>query len=871
MKGYIGIFLLSLAIICASCTNFRKSEEKTTTGEKISAQADSKIEEKTTAGEIKPAQADSKIKEKTTAGEKTSAQADSKIKEKTTAGEKTSAQADSKIPAPLTWPRLLENEKGTLKVYQPQIDKWEKGVIKYRMAIELTLKNAPKPDYGAIWVKANTDTDLDERLVRIKDLKVSNISIQWTDAEKIKRLEKFINNTLKGKEHIVSLDRILADTAKDPDIMPVRKTKVKMDPPQIIVSQEPAVLLIVDGAPALQPIADTGLSFVVNANMDLFHAASLKKYYLFIGEQWLSSSTLDKGWQNNIIPPDAFKKIPDDYERAYVKDLLRTKSDNKVKVIWAKPPAELILIDGEPSTESIPGTNLMFVKNTEQNIFIHKSEGLYYYLSAGRWFKSKRLKGPWTSAGSKLPEDFSKIPEKSPKTFVRVSVPGTAEAKEAVVESQIPRKITVQRKNTTVDVEYHGEPQFESIEGTELAYAVNTMSDVIRYKDKYYCCYQGVWFISKKPKGKWKVCDTIPSEIYKIPPSNPKHNITYVDVQKYDSETVTFGYTSGYTGSYVNGDTVVQGTGHHYSSTVYYHNGYPYYYWYPYTYSTWGFSYYYYGGPYYYYPYYHYPYYDFHDIAYKTNFEGKYGSGTNYRYGPWSETHYEGKIGDTNIKTEQYRTPYDSWGETTLTRGDDWAETHRYSNNKGTVRSIETSKGGAGVRFKRDNHRGGIYESGDGDLYAGRDGNVYKKDENGWSKREGGEWNEVNRDNKESLKTKRGEGSTLSPEKQAGLQERFKGKTDSKRSYTNRDLDRYKSNYRGPDTKKPERSKTYGTGGSRTYRDLNRDLNKNHSARNRGTQRTRNYHSGSSRRSGSRSFGGRGRSGGGRRGGGRRR
>jgi hypothetical protein len=799
--------------------------------------------------------------------------------EKTKSDVKKASQTTSKIPAPLIWPRLLEHEKGTLKVYQPQIEKWEKGVMKYRMAFEVTLKKDPKPVYGALWVKANTDTDLDERLVRIRDIKVSNISIQLSDVEKVKKLEKFINDKLKGKEHIVSLDRVLADTAKDPEIMAVRKTKVNMDPPQIIVSHEPSVLLIVDGAPALQPIEDTGLSFVVNANMDLFYAASFKKYYLFIGEQWLSSSTLAKGWQSNIIPPDAFKKIPDDYERSYVKDLLQTKSDKKVEVILATPPTELILIDGDPSTESIPGTNLMFVKNTEQNIFINQSEGLYYYLSAGRWFKSKRLEGPWTSVGSKLPEDFSKIPDKSPKAFVKVSVPGTAEAKEAVDEAQIPRKITVKRKKTTVDVEYHGKPQFKSIEGTTLAYAVNTMRDVIRYDDKYYCCYQGVWFISKKPKGKWKVCDTVPNEIYKIPPSNPKHNITYVNVQKFDSETVTFGYTSGYTGSYVSGDTVVQGTGHNYSSSVYYYNGYPNYYWYPYTYSTWGYSTYYYGGPYYYYPYYSYPYYDYHDYGYKTKHDGKYGSGHTYHYGPYSETHYSGKIGDTKFETEQYRTPYDSWGETTLKRGDDWAKTQRYSNDKGTVRSIETSKGGTGVSFRGDNHKGGIYKSGNDDLYAGKDGNIYKRDEDGWSKRENGNWNEVSRDNKQDLKTKRAEGSKLSPEKQAGLQERVKEKTGSNRSYTNRDIEQYKSKKRNTDTKKlggsktyrSGNSKTYRPGGSKTYRDLNRDLNRDYSARKRGTQRTRKSYSSSSRRSGSRSYGGRSRSGGSRRGGGGRR
>ena len=97
---------------------------------------------------------------------------------KTIPGKNKSAQTASKIPAPLTWPRFLEHEKGTLKVYQPQIEKWKKGTMKYRMAIEIILKADPKPVYGALWLKANTDTDLDERLVRIKDIKVLNISIQ---------------------------------------------------------------------------------------------------------------------------------------------------------------------------------------------------------------------------------------------------------------------------------------------------------------------------------------------------------------------------------------------------------------------------------------------------------------------------------------------------------------------------------------------------------------------------------------------------------------------------------------------------------------------------------------------------------------------
>jgi hypothetical protein len=788
------------------------------------------------------------------------------VEEKTTPGKKKSAQTASKIPAPLSWPRLLEHEKGTLTVYQPQIEKWENEVMKYRMAIKIVLKEDSEPVFGALWINSNTDTDLDERLVRIRDIKVSNISIQGKDPEKVKNLETFINDNLKGKEHIVSLDRVLADTAKDPEIISVRKTNVRMAPPQIMVSYKPAVLLIVDGDPVLQPIADLDLSFVANANMDLFYVASLKKYYLFIGEQWLSSSALDKEWKSNIRPPDVFKKIPDDYERVYVKDLLNTKSKTKVVVILATPPAELILLDGEPSTKSIPGTNLMFVKNTEQNLFINKSDGFYYYLSSGRWFQSKRLEGPWTAVGKNLPEDFSKIPDDSPKAFVRVSVPDTPEAKEAVVEAQLPRKITVKRSSAKVEVIYHGDPKFENIEGTKLKYGVNTNKDVIWCKGSYYCCYEGVWFVSTQPDKSWQVCDSVPDEIYTIPVTNPKYYLTFVRVYESDSQTVTFGYTSGYTGSYVSGNTVVQGTGHHYSSTVYYYNGYPHCYWYPYTYSCWGYSYYYYGGPYYYYPYYRYPYYGYYDYGYTTKHEGKYGSGTTYHYGPYSKTEYKGQRGDTKFETERYRTPYDRWGETTIKRGDDWVETRYYSNNKGTVRSIETSEGGSGVRFKGDDHSGGVYRSGDDDLYVGKDGNIYKRDEDGWSKHEIGGGDKVSHYNKDSLETKRTEGSKLSPEKQSELQERSKEKSGSNRSYTNQDLDQYKSKKSSSDTRELGSSKTYRTEGeSKTYQDLNRELNRDHSARQRGSQRTRSYNSSSSRRSDNRSFDRRSRSGGGRR------
>jgi hypothetical protein len=374
-----------------------------------------------------------------------------------------------------------------------------------------------------------------------------------------------------------------------------------------------------------------------------------------------------------------------------------------------------------------------------------------------------------------------------------------------------------------VDVKYHGDPEFRSLEGTKLAYAINTTKDVFKFEKKYYCCYEGVWFISKKPDDSWEVCDTVPDEIYSIPATHPKHYVTYVYVYHYDMKTVTFGYTSGYTGTYVSeAGTVVQGTGHNYVSYTYYYNGYPYYYWGPYTYWYWGYGYYYYGGPYYYYPYH----------GYTTYHYGQYGSGYTYHYGNQSLTQYSGSYKGVDFKTEQYRGPYGQWGESEFTRGDDWVKTWHQSSGGRTTGGIETSRGGKGFVAKGDEHQGGIYKSGENNLYVGKDGKLYRRDEDGWSKREDGGWYPVSRDEiaskdrpdtREGLKTKKDKISNTDGDFRRSERE------------SSRRIDRSRGDF--------ESTRKHG------------DLNRQRYSRERGSQRTRQHYSRPSHRSGGRSFG----------------
>lgn len=112
---------------------------------------------------------------------------------------------------------------------------------------------------------------------------------------------------------------------------------------------------------------------------------------------------------------------------------------------------------------------------------------------------------------------------------------------------------------------YAGEPKFEPIADTDLKYAVNTGTAVFQEGTKYYAVDQGIWYEADSPNGPWQVSANPPKEVDKIPPSNPWYNAKYVKVYESTDDTVTMGYTPGYTGSYVDNGTVVYGTGYDYA------------------------------------------------------------------------------------------------------------------------------------------------------------------------------------------------------------------------------------------------------------------------------------------------------------------
>ena len=95
----------------------------------------------------------------------------------------------------------------------------------------------------------------------------------------------------------------------------LKTTEVARDPtrrgvenpsPRIIVSQVPAVLVVVDGAPVLRPLQGTTLQRVVNTRALIVHDASL--YYLYLANHWFQSTTLEGSWSNASAPNPSSSK-----------------------------------------------------------------------------------------------------------------------------------------------------------------------------------------------------------------------------------------------------------------------------------------------------------------------------------------------------------------------------------------------------------------------------------------------------------------------------------------------------------------------------------------------------------------------------------
>jgi hypothetical protein len=693
-----------------------------------------------------------------------------------------------------SWPRTMTSGSDSFLIYQPQVEKWEANRIYLYSAAELKTGKHSAAKYGVVWFNARTEVDKINRLVTLDQMQLTKVKFPAA-TDKEAALTALLQKKLPGATKTISLDRLQAALEAAGD--EIKGVEVKNDPPKVIVTGKPSLLVLIDGKPQLREVQGTKLQRVINTKAILLFDNAKKTYYLRVQDWWLQAEDLEGPWSYAEKLPDDMKKAeeyvvkeaatqtPQNDQSSKPPSLKDAGKNAEIPVVYVEfGPAELIETKGEPQYKPIPGTGLEYAENTNGNVF--RFSGRYYILISGRWFGSTSLQGPWTFvSGSDLPADFAKIPLTDPKSTVLASVSGTPQAQEAVIANSIPQTASITRSEAELDVKYDGEAVFVPIQGTSMSYAQNTSSPVIKVSDNnYYCVEAGVWFKGSTPQGPWRVADSVPEEIYTIPPSSPIYYVTYVKIYGSTPDIVYVGYTPGYYGTVVSSSstTVVYGTGWYYAPYI----GPTVWYGWPYTYgvgagftytstSGWSFGF---GYGYSYYPWYYpwwgpmgyygygwYPHYGWGawggaavanvygvwgntaysrtGAAWANPYTGNYGGATRgaYHNNQTGRSTVAGRGSNTNIYT----------GNTAGYRGG-----ATYNPNTGIVAgggagyagNIYSGQGTAGRGgFAYNTNTGAGVAAGKDNIYAGKDGTVYRYNrQNGdWSSNSGNGWNSANR------------------------------------------------------------------------------------------------------------------------------
>jgi hypothetical protein len=466
------------------------------------------------------------------------------------------------------WPRVVKDGGTQIVVYQPQPDALNGVTLQSRVAVSIKRPEDKAPLFGALWVIATLDTDRDDDLARVTSIKIDRTRFADVPESDVQWVVNFLEAEARRWDLSLSLTRLkatLQPATGGPD------ADYRNDPPKIIIVNSAAILLLLDGEPHLQDVGSAGLQRVVNTALPVIFDSKSGQYWFYGSSVWFTTSDLLHGnWTSTDRAPSNIADLVKDTDTldSMQADAGKAASASQLraaKIVVATEPTELIVTAGSPKYSPLVGGDILFVTNTDSDIFMEVATQRHFIAISGRWFAGPSIQGPWSFvAPEDLPKAFANIPETSPKANDLAFVPGTDRAKDAVMDNAIPQTAEVSRRDAKIDVQYDGAPQFAAIPNTSLQYAENTPFQVIRAGEMYYACEEGVWYVSPSPTGPWSVSDARPVRVDDIPSASPVYNTKYVYIYDSTPDVVYVGYLPAYRWSFPYHGVVYYGTGWRY-------------------------------------------------------------------------------------------------------------------------------------------------------------------------------------------------------------------------------------------------------------------------------------------------------------------
>jgi hypothetical protein len=493
-----------------------------------------------------------------------------------------SAPASTQASTPAAadaWPREMRLSNAAVLIYQPQVNQWVDNRIDFRCALAIKPAGATEETFGVIFASARTKVDKSTRRVVLDDLQIAKSDFPTLPDHGAAYMAELEKQFALGV-HSISLDRL----KRSPALAAVKPAAVALQntAPKVFVSNSPAILVPIDGAPALQPVAGNAkFQRVINTRALILQRVVEKDYFIHVFDGWVWSHSIDGPWEQPFLAASGIDAVAKQISANHLVDMLdggpnaspRPSLANGVPTIYTSTaPTELIVFKGAPDFLPIVGTSLQWATNTTSDVLLDSTSKNYYALFAGRWFSASAMASTWTFvAANALPPDFAKIPAASLAGAVLPTVAGTPQAQQALNENSIAQTASVPlKKGPTFVPKFDGAPQFAPVTGTKLSFAINASVPMIQVGPaSFYAVAAGVWFTATKAAGPWAIATSVPDVVYTIPPSSPIYYVIYVRIFDLTPDVVHEGYTPGYLGTAVSASgTVVYGTGYDYKPWI---------------------------------------------------------------------------------------------------------------------------------------------------------------------------------------------------------------------------------------------------------------------------------------------------------------
>jgi hypothetical protein len=464
------------------------------------------------------------------------------------------------------WPREIAAGDLKIMIYEPQLESFKGDLLRARSAFSVVKQDDAEPVFGALWFDATLHIDAGTRTAATRKIYVGQIRFPNADAAEVAALRQAVEADVSKWNLSYSIDALYAEIKAVED-RKLAAQQLKADVPKIIFRDHAAVLLTIEGEPSWQILDGTPYRRVTNSSFFLVQDSQSGKCYLHIPPFWWSADAALGPWQAVDGAPGAIEAL---WAREPKPSLPPSEPGQEAtarpEVIPVTEPSELIWTDGPAQFAPIEGTNLLYVKNTESDVFLEIESQMTYVLLSGRWYRTPHNRTEWVFVPSdRLPADFSRIPLSSEKHHVLACVAGTAQARAAVLDADIPKTEAVKPGPAPeLAATYDGSPQFAPISGAPVEYAVNTPYSIFCVNRRYYWCNEGIWYDSDLAVGPWYVCSWVPPAIYLIPPSCPYYYVTYCRIFSSTPRAIYVGYYPGYRGCYAWGGSIVYGTGWRY-------------------------------------------------------------------------------------------------------------------------------------------------------------------------------------------------------------------------------------------------------------------------------------------------------------------